>query len=75
MHTVCPRHVPSDGLGVFATALTVHGMSLERHLVPQDGLPKDLGNLLNVMAQSISLNHLDPLACSPACHLVPIGIQ
>jgi GMP synthase (glutamine-hydrolysing) len=39
MRAVCLKHVPFEGPGAFATALTERGVSLERYLVPQDGLP------------------------------------
>ena len=47
MRAVCLKHVPFEGPGAFATALTARGVSLERYLVPQDGLPKDAGRCLD----------------------------
>lgn len=60
MRAVCLKHVPFEGPGAFATALTERGVSLERYLVPQDGLPKDVGDLLIVMGGPMSVNDLDP---------------
>jgi GMP synthase-like glutamine amidotransferase len=59
MRAVCLKHVPFEGPGAFATALTERGVSLERYLVPQDGLPKDAGNLLIVMGGPMSVNDPD----------------
>ena len=59
MRAVCLKHVPFEGPGAFATALTERGMSLERYLVPQDGLPKDAGDLLIVMGGPMSVNDPD----------------
>ncbi|NOT23344.1 MAG: type 1 glutamine amidotransferase [Nitrospiraceae bacterium] len=59
MRAVCLTHVPFEGPGAFATALTAHGASLERHLVPRDGLPKDAGDLLIVMGGPMSVNDSD----------------
>lgn len=56
MRAVCLQHVPFEGPGAFATALTDRGMSLDRYLVPQDGLPKDAGDLLIVMGGPMSVN-------------------
>ncbi|HSL06009.1 MAG TPA: type 1 glutamine amidotransferase [Nitrospiraceae bacterium] len=59
MRAVCLKHVPFEGPGAFATALTARGVSLERYLVPQDGLPKDAGDLLIVMGGPMSVNDPD----------------
>ena len=59
MRAVCLKHVPFEGPGAFATALTARGVSLERYLVPQDGLPKDAGDLLIVMGGPMSVNDSD----------------
>jgi GMP synthase-like glutamine amidotransferase len=59
MRAVCLKHVPFEGPGAFATALTERGVSLERYLVPQDGLPKDAGDLLIVMGGPMSVNDTD----------------
>ena len=59
MRAVCLTHVPFEGPGAFATALTERGVSLEYHLVPQDGLPKDAGDLLIVMGGPMSVNDAD----------------
>jgi len=59
MRAVCLKHVPFEGPGAFATALTERGVSLECYLVPQDGLPKDAGDLLIVMGGPMSVNDSD----------------
>jgi GMP synthase-like glutamine amidotransferase len=59
MRAVCLKHVPFEGPGAFATALTERNVSLERYLVPQDGLPKDAGDLLIVMGGPMSVNDPD----------------
>jgi GMP synthase (glutamine-hydrolysing) len=59
MRAVCLKHVPFEGPGAFATALAARGVSLERYLVPQDGLPKDAGDLLIVMGGPMSVNDPD----------------
>ena len=59
MRAVCLQHVPFEGPGAFAMALTERGVSLERYLVPQDGLPKDAGDLLIVMGGPMSVNDPD----------------
>jgi len=60
MRAVCLKHVPFEGPGAFATALTARGVSLERYLVPQDGVPSDPGDLLIVMGGPMSVNDPDP---------------
>lgn len=60
MRAVCLKHVPFEGPGAFATALTARGVSLDRYLVPKDGLPKDAGDLLIVMGGPMSVNNPDP---------------
>jgi GMP synthase (glutamine-hydrolysing) len=59
MRAVCLKHVLFEGPGAFATALTARGVSLERYLVPQDGLPKDAGDVLIVMGGPMSVNDPD----------------
>lgn len=59
MRAVCIQHVPFEGPGAFATSLASRGVSLECHLVPQDGLPKDTGDLLIVMGGPMSVNDPD----------------
>ena len=59
MRAICLKHVPFEGPGAFATALTERGVSLDRYLVPQDGLPKDAGDLLIVMGGPMSVNDTD----------------
>jgi GMP synthase (glutamine-hydrolysing) len=59
MRAVCLQHVPFEGPGAFATALTIRGVSLKCHLVPKDGLPKHPGDLLIVMGGPMSVNDPD----------------
>lgn len=59
MRAVCFQHVPFEGPGAFSQALTDRGVSLERHLVPQEGLPNDAGDLLIVMGGPMSVNDAD----------------
>ncbi|NOS80825.1 MAG: type 1 glutamine amidotransferase [Nitrospira sp.] len=59
MRAVCLKHVPFEGPGAFTTALTKRDVSLEPYLVPQDGLPKDAGDLLIVMGGPMSVNDSD----------------
>ena len=59
MRAVCLKHVPFEGPGAFATTLIDRGVSLDRYLVPQDGLPKDVGELLIVMGGPMSVNDSD----------------
>ena len=59
MHAVCLKHVPFEGLGALSTALSARGVSLDQYLVPQDGLPKDAGDLLIVMGGPMSVNDPD----------------
>ena len=59
MRGVCLQHVPFEGPWAFATALSKRGVNLTHHLVPQDGLPKDTGDLLIVMGGPMSVNDSD----------------
>ncbi len=59
MRAVCLQHVPFEGPGALATALASRGVSLDRHLVPNDGLPGDAGDLLIVMGGPMSVNDAD----------------
>jgi GMP synthase (glutamine-hydrolysing) len=60
MRAVCLKHVPFEEPGALASALTARDVSLERYLVPQDGLPKDAGDILIVMGGPMSVNDPDP---------------
>jgi GMP synthase (glutamine-hydrolysing) len=60
MRAVCLQHVPFEGPGAFATALTNRGVGLDRYLVPKDGLPHATGDLLIVMGGPMSVNDPDP---------------
>jgi GMP synthase (glutamine-hydrolysing) len=59
MRAVCLQHVPFEGPGAFATMLATQGVSLDRYLVPKDGLPSDSGDLLLVMGGPMSVNDPD----------------
>ena len=59
MRAVCLQHVSFEGPGAFAAALTDRGVSLERYLVPKDGLPNNAGDLLIVMGGPMSVNDSD----------------
>ena len=59
MRVVCLQHVPFEGPGAFAQALTKRGVALEYALVPKDGLPDDSGDLLIVMGGPMSVNDAD----------------
>ncbi|MDH4086496.1 MAG: type 1 glutamine amidotransferase [Nitrospira sp.] len=56
---ICLQHVPFEGPGAFADALTKRGVSLEYSLVPKEGLPHDTGDLLIVMGGPMSVNDSD----------------
>lgn len=60
MRAVCLEHISFEGPGIFATALASRGVTLDRHLVPRNGLPKDAGDLLIVMGGPMSVNDPDP---------------
>lgn len=59
MRAVCLQHVPFEGPGAFRAALAERGVALAQYLVPQDGLPKDAGDLLIVMGGPMSVNDSD----------------
>jgi GMP synthase-like glutamine amidotransferase len=56
---VCLQHAAFEGPGFFETALTECGYRIEKHIVPQDGLPPDSGDLLLVMGGPMSVNDPD----------------
>ncbi len=59
MRAICLQHVPFEGPGAFATVLRGRGVSIQRYLVPKDGLPEDPGDLLIVMGGPMSVNDPD----------------
>ncbi len=59
LKAVCLQHVPFEGPGVFAKALSKRGVGLEYSLVSKDGLPHDVGDLLIVMGGPMSVNDSD----------------
>ena len=56
---VCLQHVPFEGSGAFAASLAKRGVRIEHHLVPENGLPSDTGDLLIVMGGPMSVNDPD----------------
>ncbi len=56
---ICLQHVSFEGPGAFASSLSTRMVSLERYLVPENGLPKDAGDLLIVMGGPMSVNDSD----------------
>ncbi|HEU4684173.1 MAG TPA: type 1 glutamine amidotransferase [Nitrospira sp.] len=60
MRAVCLQHVPFEGPGAFAEALSKRGIALERWLVPSVGLPAEPADMLIVMGGPVSVN--DPEA-------------
>lgn len=60
MRAVCLQHVPFEGPGAFMKALARRGVRLDSYLVPKDGLPTDVGDLLIVMGGPMSVNDPDP---------------
>ena len=60
MQAVCLQHVSFEGPGAFTKALAKRGVSLDSYLVPNDGLPRDAGDLLIVMGGPMSVNDPDP---------------
>lgn len=59
MRAVCLQHVPFEGPGAFASALTARGARTDHYLVPKNGLPKDAGDLLIIMGGPMSVNDSD----------------
>lgn len=59
MRAVCLQHVLFEGPGAFAASLAKRGVQIEHHLVPENGLPKDAGDLLIVMGGPMSVNDPD----------------
>ncbi len=60
MRAVCLQHVHFEGPGVLARSLEKRGVSLEPHLVPEHGLPRDPGDVLIVMGGPMPVNDPDP---------------
>ncbi len=56
----CLQHVPFEGPGVFRPCLQKHGYEVHQHLVPEQGLPSELGEFLLVMGGPMSVNDPDP---------------
>jgi GMP synthase-like glutamine amidotransferase len=58
-HAVCLQHVPFEGPAYFGTLLAERGYCVEKHLVPDAGLPGDGGDFLLVMGGPMSVNDPD----------------
>ncbi len=52
----CLQHVPFEGPGVFSHFLQPRGYEVVQHLVPEEGLPSQLGDFLLVMGGPMSVN-------------------
>ncbi|HMS83037.1 MAG TPA: type 1 glutamine amidotransferase [Nitrospira sp.] len=59
LKAICLQHVPFEGPGAFAQALTKRGVTIDYVFVPKDGLPEDTGDLLIVMGGPMSVNDSD----------------
>lgn len=57
---VCLEHVPFEGPGYFQKAFAEHGVTLERRLVPAQGLPDGAPEALLVMGGPMSVNDPEP---------------
>ena len=60
MRAVCLKHVPFEGPGAFATALTARGVSLERYLVPTRRAAEGCGRSVDRDGWAMSVNDPDP---------------
>ncbi|MGB0910159.1 MAG: type 1 glutamine amidotransferase [Nitrospirales bacterium] len=56
----CLQHVPFEGPGIFKLCLERHGYEVRQHLVPEQGLPSELGDFLLIMGGPMSVNDPDP---------------
>jgi hypothetical protein len=61
MRAVYLRHVPCEDPGAFASSLMKHGISIECHLVPENGLPQDPGEMLSMNDGPMSVNDLQAI--------------
>lgn len=59
-HILCLQHVPFEGPGYFEKAFAEFGCTLERRLVPKDGLPAAAPDALLVMGGPMSVNDPEP---------------
>ena len=57
---LCFQHVPFEGPGVFQGCLEKREFAIHKILVPSQGVPKDLPDLLLVMGGPMSVNDADP---------------
>ena len=56
----CLMHVPFEGPGVFRASLERQGYQVFQQLVPEKGLPAELGDFLLIMGGPMSVNDSDP---------------
>ena len=56
----CLQHVPFEGPGVFRSSLEQRGYEVCQQLVPEKGLPAELGDFLLVMGGPMSVNDPEP---------------
>lgn len=54
------QHVPFEGPGVFQPSLEQRGFEIEKFLVPSQGVPEEVPDLLLVMGGPMSVNDTDP---------------
>ena len=59
-HILCLQHVPFEGPGYFEKAYEEYGCTVERRLVPAEGLPASAPDVLLVMGGPMSVNDADP---------------
>jgi len=57
---LCLQHVSFEGPGVFQPYLEKRGFTLQKILVPSEGFPRDIPDLLLVMGGPMSVNDADP---------------
>ncbi len=59
-HILCLQHVPFEGPGYFEKAFGERGCTMERCLVPAEGLPRSTPDALLVLGGPMSVNDPDP---------------
>ena len=56
----CFQHVPFEGPGIFFPYLEKRGFKIQKFLVPSEGLPANIPDLLLIMGGPMSVNDPDP---------------
>jgi GMP synthase-like glutamine amidotransferase len=56
----CFQHVPFEGPGIFFSCLEKRGFKIKKFLVPSEGLPANIPDLLLIMGGPMSVNDPDP---------------